>query len=336
MMPSPTEIAAESVLSRQGRHNFDVAVVIPAFNRATTISETIQSVLGQTARVDEIIVVDDCSTDNTVQIVESLESPLIRLIRNQTNCGAAESRNRGAFAASSSWISFLDSDDAWTPQKLEEDLRALEESPSSIAIVSNHIAVTDNGATQDPTRKERIADPLQWLKIENYLGTCSTMTVRRDSLLAIGGFTPSLKSCQDWDIWIRIARMGTISVAKPGSVFYRVASVGNISLDGRRRRSGHVFMWKSAIRPSAKDIKARSTLAITFADIAANLNKRKSFMRLCLYSMRSNVTNAPLAALMLISSIGTSDYRTYRTRVVRGLGKLRRIRSVLVVSRGNR
>jgi glycosyltransferase involved in cell wall biosynthesis len=316
-----------------------VAVVIPTFNRATTILETLQSVLKQSVHVNEIIVVDDFSSDDTVRIVESLCSSIVRVIRNQSNVGAANSRNRGAFAASSDWIAFLDSDDIWTHDKLLEDLKALRARPDAIAIVSNHIAVTDGSGIQAPTRKERFTDPLSALRIENYLGTCSAMTVRRDKLLEIGGFTPFLKSCQDWDVWIRIARMGAIAIAKPGSVIYRVSSVANISLDGKKRRAGHVFMWKNSIRPSRKDAQTRSTLALTFADIAINLNKRKSFVRLCLYSMKWRPSNAVIAIPMLMSIMGASDYRIYRTRVVRRLGQLREIRNIAsrisLTGRGN-
>ncbi|SCB26899.1 Glycosyltransferase, GT2 family [Bradyrhizobium shewense] len=319
---------AEAIIDRAAHATFDVAVVIPTFNRATTILETLKSVLKQTLPVNEIIIVDDCSSDETVCLVESVRSSIVRVMRNQTNVGAAESRNRGAFATKNSWIAFLDSDDVWTPDKLEQDLRALERNPDAIAIASNHVAETDGGNLQPATRKERIAEPLALLKVENYLGTCSTMTVRREALASIGGFTPFLKSCQDWDLWIRIARRGTIAIARPGSVFYRVTSNANISLDGKKRRAGHVFMWKTAIRPCKRDTKTRSTLALTFADIAANLNKRRSFRRLCMYSMKSKPSNAVIAGLMLISIVGAPDYRTYRTRVVRRLGTLRAARKV--------
>ncbi len=107
-------------------------MVIPAFNREGTVLRAVRSALGQTYSVLEVIVVDDCSTDSTAEIVEALEDPRVRVIRNKVNSGACKSRNVGIEAAVGEYIALLDSDDEWLPEKVEKQMSALEESGADV------------------------------------------------------------------------------------------------------------------------------------------------------------------------------------------------------------
>ena len=100
-----------------------VSIITPCYNAAPFISQAIESVLAQSFGDWEMIIVDDCSTDNTDIVVGKIKDPRIRYIKNEKNSGAAVSRNRALREANGRWVAFLDSDDLWKPEKLEKQIR---------------------------------------------------------------------------------------------------------------------------------------------------------------------------------------------------------------------
>lgn len=104
-----------------------VSIVTPSYNCARFVAETIRSIRAQTYHNWEILFVDDCSTDDTESIVRSFNDPRIRYFKNEKNNGAAVSRNLALREAKGRWIAFLDSDDLWEPDKLEKQIRFMEE-----------------------------------------------------------------------------------------------------------------------------------------------------------------------------------------------------------------
>lgn len=104
-----------------------VSIIMPSYNTARYISDSIRSVLAQTYTNWELILVDDCSTDNTLEIVGQFDDSRIILLQNERNSGAAISRNKALREAKGRWIAFLDSDDLWAPEKLEKQIRFMEE-----------------------------------------------------------------------------------------------------------------------------------------------------------------------------------------------------------------
>ena len=103
-----------------------ISVIIPSYNRANTIKRSLESVLNQTYKDIEVIIVDDCSTDSTRQIIESYDDERIRYVKNDTNSGACQSRNNGITIANGEYIAFQDSDDFWRPNKLEIQLEFMK------------------------------------------------------------------------------------------------------------------------------------------------------------------------------------------------------------------
>lgn len=104
-----------------------VSIVMPAYNNEQYVGAAIRTVLAQTHRDWELLFVDDCSNDKTVEIAQSFRDPRIRVFRNEKNCGAAVSRNRGLREAKGTWVAFLDADDWWHPEKLARQLRFMKE-----------------------------------------------------------------------------------------------------------------------------------------------------------------------------------------------------------------
>ena len=99
-----------------------VSIIMPSWNTGRFIAESIQSVIDQTYKKWELLIVDDCSTDNTDEVVDSFQDERIRYFKNENNSGAALTRNRAIREAQGEWIAFLDSDDLWAPKKLERQL----------------------------------------------------------------------------------------------------------------------------------------------------------------------------------------------------------------------
>ena len=111
-----------------------VSIIMPSFNTESFISDSIESVLAQTYTNWELIIVDDCSTDNTDEVVRPfLVDQRIRYLKNENNNGAAISRNRALREANGKWIAFLDSDDLWMPKKLEKQITFMEKNGYSFS-----------------------------------------------------------------------------------------------------------------------------------------------------------------------------------------------------------
>jgi glycosyltransferase involved in cell wall biosynthesis len=181
----------------------DVSVVIPCYNCERTIERAVESVLSQTALPREIVLVDDCSTDGTAQLIgRRLEEwgrrcPT-RLIRCAANGGPSRARNLGMDDAAGEWIAFLDSDDAWFPSKLEVQCRAASEQRAAFA--SHLIQWADASA---PRESPGPAGQVRWLSyvreyFRNKVPTPSVL-LRRSALR----FDPALHFCEDHDFWLR-------------------------------------------------------------------------------------------------------------------------------------
>lgn len=205
-----------------------VSVVIPAFQAAGTIERALKSVLGQTAPPREVLVVDDGSTDDTVDRARSLGDPRIRVIRLPTNSGAAAARNAGCAEAVGEWIAFLDADDAWHPEKLARQLAVID-APDVVLVGCDCLLHQPSGQSTrfyDAVPPADGLDAWRVLLSRNFLPT-PTVLVRRASLVTVGGFDPSLVVGEDLDLWIRVAEQGRVLIVREplASVYWRADSV---------------------------------------------------------------------------------------------------------------
>ena len=106
--------------------NIKISVIIPTFNKVDYIARCLKSIIKQSYKVNEIIIVDDCSTDNTVKVLKQFNYASLKIIQNPINLGAQKSRNIGIKSAVNEWIAFLDSDDTWLPKKIEKQVQLIE------------------------------------------------------------------------------------------------------------------------------------------------------------------------------------------------------------------
>ena len=183
-----------------------VSVIIPAYNAAALLRHTLESVLGQSWRDLEVVLVDDGSTDETAQVAESFGGP-VRVLR-QRNQGPSVARNHGVEAARGSFIAFLDADDLWLPDKLGLQMELFQERPE-LGLVYTNYQYTD-GSKLLPLHRGAQKVPFEgWvfrpLLRDNFLAT-STVVVRRECLQQVGGFDPALEISEDYDLWLRVAR----------------------------------------------------------------------------------------------------------------------------------
>ena len=201
-----------------------ISVIIPVYNGEKTIKETIGSVLQQTFADFELIAIDDGSQDKTLEIISSIEDSRIKVF-SYPNAGLGASRNRGISLAVGEYISFLDADDVWTPDKLEAQLKALEENPLAA------VAYSWTDLIDESSQFLRIGghvtvngDAYAHLLLVNFLENGSNPLIRREALMEVGGFDESIPSAADWDLWIRLsARYPFVAVPSP-QILYRVNS----------------------------------------------------------------------------------------------------------------
>jgi glycosyltransferase involved in cell wall biosynthesis len=180
-----------------------VSVVIPTFNRIGFLRQAIESVLGQTFRDFELIVVDDGSNDSTPETIEN-EYPEVRLVR-QSRRGVSAARNRGVREAGGTWIAFLDSDDSWLPRKLERQLDRLNREKGYRICYTDEIWIR-NGVRVNPGKRHRkFSGDLFWPSLPLCIVSPSSVMVEKTLFEEMGGFDESLPVCEDYDLWLRIA-----------------------------------------------------------------------------------------------------------------------------------
>jgi glycosyltransferase involved in cell wall biosynthesis len=188
-----------------------VSVVIPAFNVAPYIGQTLRSVSEQTCSDLEVIIVDDGSTDSTRDVVASIPDSRVRLT-SQPNAGVSHARNRGIALARGEYLHLLDGDDFLHPRALERLTDALEHRPLAIAAYGTFIKVLENNAPQPrqkPLHRYRYpsGDILSRIIEDNILLIGSVLLRTRVARQA-GGFNPRIRLCEDWEFWCRVASHG--------------------------------------------------------------------------------------------------------------------------------
>lgn len=206
-----------------------ISVIIPAYNAEAFIATTISSVLNQTYKNIEVLVVDDGSQDQTPDIVEAIAEtdPRLKLLR-QANQGVAIARNLAIQQSQGEYIAPIDADDIWYPQKLEKQVECFLSADESVGLVYTWSVLVDaedipTGGALTSYQEGNILKPLIY---NNFVGNASTPLIRRSCLEKIGNYNAQLKAqnaqgCEDWDIYLRIAEQYQFRVVPELLVGYR-------------------------------------------------------------------------------------------------------------------
>ena len=256
-----------------------VSVVIPAYDRATTIVAAIESVLRQTWTDFELLVVDDGSTDGTAAAAATVADPRLRVVRLAANRGAAGARNAGAAQARGRWVAFQDSDDEWLPEKLARQLARLAARPEAVAAYCGLLTVgaldaeappgTTTGTTAatagtrarrrtrtaagrtrihytPPPRVHLVEGRIQPTLLRQNVMSTQTVVVRRDVFLALGGFDESLPAMEDWEFAIRLTGAGEIAFVDAPLVHQRF-SPNSLTRSREKQRRAHAMILEKSL-----------------------------------------------------------------------------------------
>lgn len=214
------------------RHPPLVSVIVPAHNAEETLSETIESVRRQTLSDFELIIIDDGSTDGTLECLQGIDDQRIRVF-SYPNGGLAVARNRGIEKSLGEFITFIDADDLWTPDKLELQVQALRRRPEALLAYSWTAFVDRQGNflfAKEPCHLE--GDVYSDLLKNCFVASGSNILMRRSCVDLVGGFDPTVEAAQDWDLCLRVAARGEFVVVPRYQILYRIwdgAMSGNAS-----------------------------------------------------------------------------------------------------------
>jgi glycosyltransferase involved in cell wall biosynthesis len=185
-----------------------VSIIIPTYNRKLLIGRSVRSVLNQTYRNFELIIVDDASTDNTEEVVSSFNDERIRYVRHEENRGEAAARNTGIKAAKCNYIAYQDSDDEWFPEKLARQMELLENAPPEVGVIYTGFWKTEN--------HRRAYIPFSWVSQKNgdihkellkgnFIGS-PVVLIKKECFDRMGLFDERLHNLVDWEMWLRISK----------------------------------------------------------------------------------------------------------------------------------
>ena len=226
-----------------------ISVIIPAYNAEGFIKETIESVLRQTLPADDILVVDDGSTDSTAAVASAFPPPVRVLTIPNSKLGGA--RNFGVSQVSTEWVAFVDADDLWKPNKLERQLGELARNPAANLCYTGRVKFTMKDGTM---RFGSIIPGPPLAKIRDELfkrGTFvpSSVVIRRSTLLEIGCFSPDPEVAEDWDLWLRLVHAGAqFAVCPEPLLLYRIHGA-SITSDGARLLAKNTRAFREHILP---------------------------------------------------------------------------------------
>jgi glycosyltransferase involved in cell wall biosynthesis len=181
---------------------YSISVIIPSYNRATTLPRAIDSVLAQGLNPEEIIVIDDGSTDGTLKLLEDSYPDVI--VISQENNGVSHARNRGIEKAQGNWIALLDSDDEWLAGKLEKQIAAIRSNPDTLLIHTDEIWIRNGKRVNQMDKHKKQGGFI----FKQCLPLCaispSSSLIHKSLFETIGLFDENLPSCEDYDLWLRI------------------------------------------------------------------------------------------------------------------------------------
>ena len=275
-------------------HPIVVSVVIPAYAAAAFIQTALDSVLQQSFGNYEIIVVNDGSPDT--KLLEGALTPYWARIRyfNRANMGPSAARNYGILQARGEYVAFLDSDDFWMPDHLEQAMRMFRHDPS-LGLVYGDSFLLKNGQVIGRTfARESQVLPVQFESLleETCTVTTSTTVASRGALLQAGLFDERLRRCEDFDLWLRMAFRGVKMTHHSEATACRTVSQSGLSADGHRMKCDRlgVFAKVASTLPLSSDQRKVLNERYEKTEAAAHLDRFKT----CLY--KGNFADAASAA----------------------------------------
>ena len=266
---------ARQILSREDDINREsnlVSIIMPSYNTGEYIADSIESVINQTYKEWELIIIDDCSTDNTDNKIQSyLEDKRIRYYKNEKNIGAAENRNRALREAKGKWIAFLDSDDLWLPEKLEKQISFMEENQYSFTYTNyKEIDVDGNLNGIIVTGPKKITK----IGMYNYCWPgCLTVMYDADKLGLLQ--IRDIKKNNDYAMWLKLCKKADCYLLDENLALYRRGRKGSISTQSITT----MLKWHYRLFRDAEGQNMVTSIFNTFRNAAFGMYKRKVYKK---------------------------------------------------------
>ena len=249
-----------------------VSIIMPSYNTAEYIAESIKSVIHQTYTDWELIIVDDCSTDNTDDAVAPfLSDARIKYLKNEKNSGAAVSRNKALCEARGKWIAFLDSDDLWLPEKLEKQIAFMEENGYHFSY-TNYSEISPDGKPNGV----RVTGPRKITKVGmfNYCWPgCLTVMYDREHVGNVQ--IADIKKNNDYAMWLKVCRKASCYLLPEELALYRRGRVGSISSHGIKKLIG----WHYKLHREAEGQYAFVAAFNTFRNLFFGFLKKLRYVK---------------------------------------------------------
>lgn len=223
MRPFYSNECGVALKARRGISQVLVTIITPTFNRADFLPSAIESVLGQTFRDFELIIVDDGSTDSSCKVIQGYQQQDDRVVYiYQHNQGQSVARNRGLAEARGEFICFLDSDNAWLPEKLDISLQAFRKHPEADVVYGDFIVIDAVGKELGVNRMRRFSGRItaQLLR-DNFVSMNTTMT-RTSCFRELGEFKENERMAEDYELWLRFSTRFRFRYVPEVLGFYRV------------------------------------------------------------------------------------------------------------------
>lgn len=249
-----------------------VSIIMPSYNTAEYISESIESVFAQSYKDWELIIVDDCSTDNTDEIIQPyLKNAKVKYFKNEKNSGAAVSRNKALREATGRWIAFLDSDDLWLPEKLEKQIGFMEKNNYHFSY-TNYAEISADGSRNGIT----VTGPERITKtgMKNYCWPgCLTVMYERDYVGLIQ--IVDIKKNNDYAMWLKVCRKANCYLLDEELALYRRGRVGSVSTHSIKTMIG----WHYKLYRQAEGQNVVASVFNTGRNMVFGLYKKKRYVK---------------------------------------------------------
>jgi glycosyltransferase involved in cell wall biosynthesis len=228
------------------------SVIIPTYNRARIINRAVNSVLNQTFKDFELLVVDDGSKDNTEEVISGLKDERIQYVKHIKNQGQNPALNTGLAHAKGTYVSFLDSDDEWLPEMLEKQYGKFQESDDYDCVYSRCLRVDIYGSRQDGHQFNLEGYIYKQALEQGYVSSMISLSVKRSCFQEIGNFDINFRNCQDDDICLRLAKKYRFGLIKePLAIIYCDAGEQVTS-----NKSEYAMGWWRLVNKHQADIRS--------------------------------------------------------------------------------
>lgn len=277
-----------------------VSVIMPCFNHARFLTESVNGIQRQIHQNLELIIIDDCSSDNSWDVIQGLakKDERIKTIRHELNQGASKSRNDGLRRAKGDFIGFCDADDIWESRKLSRQINLLEENPDYDVVYCDTIIIDENGSPTGQRFSELFPVPkatsgwlFRELIVRNFINLQSVL-MRKECVHSVGYFDEDIKWVEDWWYWVRLSRHHRFLYSREPLAKYRVHG-RSTNLVQKRGCCANRFKVYHRILQQYTDLppSAKSEVVYNMGAELCDLGKRRTGRRLLWDTVRLSMVD---------------------------------------------